>query len=132
MVNVLSCPCGSQEKYQNCCQVFHKDISKVETAQQLMRSRYSAFTKVMGNYLMNSHHSTTRPLEEKKAIVAWTKSLKWEKLEILNTTKGLKNDTEGTVEFKAYYIQNTEHKCIHENSQFVKENGVWMYLGFVE
>ncbi len=132
MINALNCPCGSQKKYQKCCQIVHKDISIVETAEQLMRSRYTAFTKAMGNYLMTSHHSTTRPLAEKKAIVTWAKSLKWDRLEILNTTKGLEGDTKGTVEFNAYYFQNTIEECIHENSQFVKENGIWMYLGFAE
>ena len=132
MINTFNCPCGVSKHYENCCQVYHKDISKIETAEQLMRSRYTAFTKAMGNYLMNSHHSTTRPLSEKKAIVNWAKSVKWSRLEILNTTKGLKHDEKGTVEFKAYFIENTSEQFIHENSQFVKEYGIWMYLGFVD
>jgi len=132
MNTTFNCPCGSTEHYAKCCQVYHKDISKVETAEQLMRSRYTAFTKAMGNYLMNSHHSTTRPLGEKKSIVFWAKSVKWSKLEIMNTTKGGKNDSEGTVEFKAYFIDKNKEQFIQENSQFVKENGIWMYLGVVD
>jgi len=131
MTNRFNCACGSSEKYIKCCQVYHQNIEKVETAQQLMRSRYTAFTKAMGNYLMNSHHSTRRPLSEKNAIVNWAKSVKWDGLEILNVTKCQKDDTEGTVEFKAYFFENDKLQFIHENSQFVKENGTWMYLGFV-
>jgi len=125
------CACGSTLFYTDCCQVFHKDIIKVETAQQLMRSRYTAFTMAMGNYLMSSHHSSTRPLSEKNDIVKWAKSVKWDRLEILNTTKGLQKDNEGTVEFKAYFYENDKLHCIHENSKFVKENEVWVYLGVV-
>lgn len=132
MVNGFNCPCGNLEPYKNCCQIYHKDILKVETAEQLMRSRYTAFTKAMGNYLMNSHHSTTRPYSEKKSIVSWAKSVSWDRLEVLNITKGCRPDQMGTVEFKAHFIENNESHFIHENSQFVKENGVWMYLGFVK
>jgi len=132
MTNTFNCACGSAEKYIKCCKVYHQDITKVETAQQLMRSRYTAFTKAMGNYLMNSHHPTTRPMSEKSAIVNWAKSVKWDRLEILNVSKGLKHDTEGSVEFKAYFFENDKLQFIHENSQFVKENGIWMYLGFVD
>ena len=60
----------------------------LETAQQLMRSRYSAFVLANGDYLMETHHSSTRPIKEKKAIVKWAKSVQWIKLEIVETTKG--------------------------------------------
>jgi len=131
MSNPINCACGSGKQYKNCCFIAHQNIKKVETAQQLMRSRYVAFTKAMGNYLMQSHHSTTRPLSEKNDIVNWAKSVKWDRLEILNTTKGQINDTDGTVEFKAYFYEKSKLQFIHENSKFVKENGVWVYLGFV-
>lgn len=131
MNSVVSCACGSSKLYKDCCEVFHKDISKVESALQLMRSRYTAFTKGMGNYLMDSHHSSTRPLSEKKAIENWANSVEWKKLEILNTTTGKKTDLKGTVEFKAYFFERNKLEFIHENSQFMRENGVWMYLGYV-
>jgi len=132
MLNKLNCPCGLEKTYTNCCLVFHKDIEKVNTAEQLMRSRYSAFTKAMGNYLLNSHHSSTRQLSEKKEIVKWAKSVKWDRLEIISKSNGLSTDNMGTVEFKAYFYEGEKLNFIHENSQFKKENGIWMYLGFVE
>ena len=126
-----TCPCGSSINYSNCCKIAHLETTKIKTAQQLMRSRYTAFTIAMGNYLMSSHHSSTRPLSEKNDIVNWAKSVKWDRLEILNTTKGLQKDNEGTVEFKAYFYEQNKLQCIHENSKFVKGNGVWVYLGVV-
>ena len=123
------CPCGSTAFYKKCCHIIHLDITKAITAQQLMQSRYTAFTLAMGNYLMESHHTSTRPVSEKKDIVNWAKSVKWEKLEILSTTKGLQSDTEGTVEFKAFFHDKAVLECIHENSTFVKEDGHWVYLG---
>ena len=125
------CPCGLNNSYENCCGIAHNDITKVETAEQLMRSRYTAFTMGNGDYLMNSHHSETCPYSDKQAIVDWAKSVIWEKLEVINTSQGMGKDTTGTVEFKAYYIENSKQKCLHEHSAFTKENNHWVYFGIV-
>ncbi len=81
---------------------------------------------------MNSHHSTTRPTKEKKAIEKWAKSVNWIRLEVCATKKGKATDTEGTVTFNAYYFDQGKVEVIHEKSAFVKENGNWMYLGLAE
>ena len=124
------CPCGKILKYESCCEIIHNDISRVLTSEQLMRSRYSAFTKGMGDYLLLSHHSSTRPIERIDEIVEWANSVVWERLEVLKTTEGQREDENGTVEFKAHFKQNGKGDFILENSQFVKENGHWVYLGF--
>ena len=129
---MTNCYCGRPETYNTCCGVIHKGNTKIATAEDLMRSRYSAFVLANGDYLMKSHHTSTRPLKEKKSIVQWAKSVKWVKLEVLNTIKGSKSDEEGTVEFKAFYFENGTLEVIHENSRFVKENDQWVYLGVVE
>lgn len=118
------CPCCSQKLYIDCCAIAHKNIAEVKTAEQLMRSRYTAFTMSNIDYLMESHHSSTRPLNEKQEILDWAKSVVWLRLEVLNST-------ENTVEFKAYFTENGKDELLHENSKFVKENGNWMYLGMV-
>ncbi|QWX83749.1 Sec-C motif domain protein [Cellulophaga sp. HaHaR_3_176] len=125
----MNCPCGSNIKYTDCCKVAHDNITLVETAEQLMRSRYTAFTMANGDYLMNSHHQKTRPIKEKNSIENWAKSVNWIRLEILNKTKGFKSDTEGTVTFNAYYFENGNVEIIHEKSAFEKDNGNWMYVG---
>lgn len=104
------------------------DIKKVQTAEQLMRSRYSAFVLADGDYLMKSHHATTRPIKEKKSIVKWAKSVQWIRLEILEATDGLLNHEKGTVRFKAFFFENGSVQVIQENSLFKKENGIWFYM----
>lgn len=125
----MNCYCGNLKTYSNCCEKAHKDSAKVLTAKQLMRSRYSAFVLANGDYLMQSHHSTTRNIKEKKAIVTWAKSVEWIKLEILETSKGMENDTEGTVTFNAYFYEHGKVDIIHEKSAFIKEDKQWKYLG---
>jgi SEC-C motif-containing protein len=124
----MNCPCGNNKTYQECCQVAHKSIANVKTAEQLMRSRYTAFTMGDGDYLIKSHHFTTRPTQEKENMVKWAKSVNWMGLDILNKTKGLDKDAEGTVEFKAHFLENGMQQVIHENSKFIKHKGLWMYL----
>ena len=125
----MICYCGNLKSYVNCCEKIHKNITNAETAEQLMRSRYSAFVLANGDYLMKSHHSKTRPESEKKSIEAWAKSVNWIKLEIVAITKGLKSDTTGTVTFNAYFYEHGEVDIIHEKSTFIKENNHWKYLG---
>lgn len=127
-----NCHCGRPMAYPSCCGKIHQNITTALTAEDLMRSRYSAFVLAKGDYLMKSYHSTTRPSsKEKKSIVCWAKSVNWVKLEVLHISKGTSQDTEGTVEFKAFYYDNTGMQMIHEHSRFTKEQGYWVYIGEV-
>lgn len=123
-----NCPCGRYHNYGDCCGAIHNDMKNALTAEDLMRSRYSAFTMANGDYLQKSHHTQTQPTaKEAKEIETWAKSVNWIKLDVLNTTKGSENDSSGTVEFKAYFYEEGKVSIIHENSFFEKENGFWKY-----
>tara|TARA_R110002049_G_C8988739_1_gene548859 strand:- start:404 stop:790 length:387 start_codon:yes stop_codon:yes gene_type:complete len=125
----MNCYCGNSKSYTDCCEVFHLNKGKTETAEQLMRSRYSAFVLADGDYLMATHHSSKRPIKEKKAIVKWAKSVQWIRLEVLETSNGSINDVEGIVTFNAYFFEKGKVDVINEKSAFVKENNQWFYLG---
>ena len=73
----MKCPCNPSKNYIDCCEKAHLNIVSVNTAEELMRSRYSAF--VLGNikYLHQSHHSASRPSKsENKEIEKWAKSMR--------------------------------------------------------
>ena len=123
-----NCPCGNNYSYQDCCGAIHFEHNEAKTAEQLMRSRYTAFVKANGNYLMKSQSLQTRDEKSKLETVKWTKSVKWLKLEIIETIGGTENDSTGIVEFKAYYKFKLLKKVIHERSNFIKEDGKWVYL----
>lgn len=125
----MKCPCNPNIDYKLCCERIHKDIHIARTSEQLMRSRYSAFVLANIDYLQKSHHSKTRPSNrEKKEILAWAKSVTWVKLDLLNSTQGNTTDSTGTVEFKAFFIENGNMEVIHENSKFLRENNHWVYF----
>ena len=117
----MHCPCSPEKLYSDCCEKAHLNRASVASAEILMRSRYSAFVLANISYLQASHHPATRPSnKEKRAILAWTRSVEWLRLEVLNSTKN-------TVEFKAYFIEEGVIDCIHENSLFCNTNGSWAY-----
>ena len=118
----MNCPCNPKKLYQNCCQKAHKDIKVVSSAEQLMRSRYSAFVLADIEYLHKSHHNSTRlSKKEYNKLERWTKSVGWLKLDVINSTIN-------TVHFKAFFIENGNLENIQENATFCKENGHWVYL----
>ena len=125
------CPCGSGFSYSTCCEPIITGRKATETALELMRSRYVAFTLANVDYLMRSHSVKTRLVKERKSIEKWAKSVNWMGLTILETEAGEASDETGTVEFKATYLENGRLQQIHEKSLFHRENGKWVYASGV-
>lgn len=125
------CPCGSGQVFANCCEAIISGKKDALTAQELMRSRYTAFTQANVTYLMRSHSVKTRPIKQRKSIEKWAKSVTWMGLSILQTQSGEANNEIGYVEFKALYLENGKPQQIHEKSLFQRENGKWVYVSGV-
>ncbi len=123
-MNELMCLCGSQVNYNACCQPYHDNKKRPDTAENLMRSRFTAYAKRNANYLLNTWDISKRPeeIDFSKEDVIWTK------LEIVSTKKGRTTDSKGLVEFKAYYESENEEYVMKEMSQFKKQAGQWMYM----
>jgi SEC-C motif-containing protein len=95
-----ACPCGSGEAYDGCCGRLHRGERAAATAEELMRSRFSAFAVGDVGYLLRTWHSTTRP--ERLDLDA---AQRWVRLEVLDVRRGGADDPAGTVEFRAVYRQ---------------------------
>ncbi|MGQ1786724.1 MULTISPECIES: YchJ family protein [unclassified Saccharicrinis] len=121
------CPCGSNKAANICCLPIIKGYKNAQTAEELMRSRYTAFTFADVEYLMASQHSKTRNIKEKKEIKKWAQSVSWIGLSILSRKNGLPNDDSASVEFKAVFMESGLLNHIHEISIFEKEAGKWVY-----
>jgi SEC-C motif-containing protein len=118
-----NCMCLSGEPYGQCCGRFHRGEAHAATAEQLMRSRYAAFVLLDAAYLLRTWHSRTAPAE-----LELDPGMEWRRLDILSTTRGGPLDSEGTVEFKAYFRHAGERGVLHEASRFVRENRRWLYV----
>ena len=90
----------------DCCAPIIKGERPADTAETLMRSRYTAFVKGEIDYILNSVHPEKREEHDEKSIRAWSQKASWHGLEILETEKGGPDDTDGTVEFVANFSDN--------------------------
>ena len=124
MTQQQQCPCGNEKLFTECCMPIIQGTSKAETAEQLMRSRYTAFSRKDNEYLLASWARKTRP----KQLDDDEFPVKWIGLEVLETEEGLSLDDNGTVVFIASFIVSG-HLChLQEKSRFIKEEGVWFYV----
>ena len=121
------CPCGSTRTYEECCGLLIKGERPAVTAEQVMRSRYSAYVKVETDYLFSTTHPDHRQGYDHKGTKLWAENSQWEGLEILGTSGGGPEDSEGEVEFIACYREKGLKKQYHENAHFKKENGIWYF-----
>ena len=117
------CPCGSGWSYAGCCGRLHRGDAAAGTAEELMRSRYSAFVVHDAGYVLRTWHPGTRP-----ATVDFDPDLRWTGLEILETSLGRPGDAKGTVEFRASYVAAGEPGALHEVSRFFRAGGGWAYV----
>lgn len=122
------CPCGSGKKYSECCQPVIKGTQKAQTAEALMRARYTSYVKQEIDFIINTcEHSKEIAEIDRKATEQWSKESTWHGLKILRTEKGSENDNEGIVEFEAVYSQKGIRDIHHETAAFKKINGEWLY-----
>lgn len=121
---VAACPCGTGRTYDECCGVFHDRTKNPRTAEQLMRSRYSAYVVRDANYLLWSWHPDHRP-----AALDLDPARTWLGLTIVATQAGDALDATGIVEFTADFANGDgEPRQLHERSTFARFEGRWTYL----
>ncbi len=124
----MVCPCGSGKKIEVCCASIIENHA-AQTAEELMRSRYTAYKQHNALYLLETTHTKTRNKHSLEGILQWAKENDWQKLQILNSEHGTNTDQEGIVEFKAYYKDaKGRNQMHHERSVFLKEGENWFYL----
>ena len=115
----VDCPCGSGLDYGDCCCPVVRNERWADTAEELMRSRYTAYVLGDVDHVFRSWHPATRPddLTELPAV-------EWRGLEVLEVVDGGPGDDYGIVEFRASYAGG----AMHERSRFTRRGGRWMYL----
>lgn len=117
------CPCGSGRRYDACCGRLHRGEAEAVTAEELMRSRFSAFAVRDEDYLRRSWDPTTCPRR-----IRLDPERRWTELEIVATTGGGMLDREGTVEFRAHHEHDGLPGVLHETSRFRRDDGRWVYV----
>lgn len=96
---------------------------RATTAEQLMRSRYTAFVLGDSGHLLRTWHPRTRPSEVTPGGVRWTG------LRILDVVDGGPGNAAGVVEFEARYRADGARGAVRERSVFERRAGRWLYVG---
>lgn len=133
-----TCPCqinpsvdkvDSPLTYQACCQPYHDGLCdenvdkavgvRAETAERLMRTRYSAFVLVKPDYIVETTLPAQQSLLHVNSIGSWAKETDWAGLEIVQHTPKL-GKRHAQVDFKAHFNTVDGIQAHHELSAFVK------------
>ena len=122
----MSCPCGSGQTFDSCCGPIISGAKKAETAEALMRARYTSYTKCDVDFLMNSLHSSGDA--DRATTEAWARAADWHSLEVLSTKQGTASDELGEVEFAANFSIRGQLQRHHEIASFQKTKGEWKLL----
>lgn len=123
MSDPFHCPCGSGRVYAACCGPLLDGTLTARNAEQLMRSRYTAYTLDRLDYVLDTWHPHTRP-----ATLEPQPEAQWLGLEILRTEDGRPGDKRGVVEFVARSKSGGRAQRLHESSRFVVEQDSWWYV----
>ena len=120
------CPCGSGALFADCCQPIINGDRESQTAEALMRARYSAFVTAAIDFIVTSTHSHTRNEIDLSYIREWSETSTWRGLQIIETK--VVNDDKAYVSFEAQYTQRGEDQNHREKSLFEREDGHWRFV----
>lgn len=102
------------------------------TAEQLMRSRYSAYVLGLTSYLVDTTDPKSRGKNLCSSIEESLQTTCWTSLKIVQTRQGKAEDKVGKVEFIAQFEEASPrglHKgALHELSRFKRYRGHWVYV----
>lgn len=122
------CPCGSGTPLSECCQPIINGDVKAERAESLIRARYTAHTLGSINFIMTTHHPSTRTDIDETATARWASESEWLGLEILNVDGGEAEDNSARIEFMARYRDSARRRHTHhERGVFEKYHGQWYF-----
>jgi len=130
-----SCPCGGGA-YVSCCGPLIAGEQLALTAEQLMRSRYSAFALAAKDpkaieHLLRTHPETGQTAAaRRKALKETCRNIQWLSLKVLDCQDGSPLDKHGTVTFEARWRDRDRREgVLRECSRFCRgESGEWLYL----
>lgn len=129
MAKFDKCPCGSGVGVVDCCGSVIEGVRPARTAEELMRSRYTAYVVKNIDYLIRTTLPSERPDDLAESIRSWIKKVEWIKLHVVGREQGMADDEEGRVEFIAEYMTDTGIGRHHECSVFRQAEGEWFYVG---
>jgi SEC-C motif domain protein len=118
------CPCGTGRTFADCCEPLIRQQRTAATAEQVMRSRFTAHVIRDEAHL----HRTYLPTAKQPYVPddAAGEAMDWTRLVIHSHDHEVKPDT-SHVDFTAYYRDGDQELAMHEKSEFLRVEGVWLF-----
>lgn len=138
-VKEISCPCGSGKSFEACCGPLLEGTRVAETGEELVRSRYTAFTRKNYDYIVATTHPDFRQKEySAEALAESGKGVRWLRLQILDTAPVTGGGEGETVSFVAYYefqgvpyqLAETSYFRRHEDRLYYVEGTAHKPVGY--
>lgn len=123
-----TCPCGSGASLDACCGTHVSGQAQPATAEELMRSRYTAYVLQNIDYLKATLWPKYQGGFDAVETARWAAQSHWAGLAVLEVEKGGESDREGFVLFEAKYLSGGVLKVHREKSRFRKKAGRWYYV----
>jgi SEC-C motif-containing protein len=120
----MSCYCGVGDSFEKCCKPLHEGKLSAETAEQMMRSRFSAFCVRNLDYVKRTTDPQLFTEIDWNANEEWMNSVDFFKLEIVRAEE---SGNKATIEFKAHFKVHEKVSVHHEISKFRKSHGEWFF-----
>jgi SEC-C motif-containing protein len=117
------CPCGSGRLFAQCCSPIIAGAEQAETAERLMRARFTAHVTHDWAFLQRTYLGTAAeplPDGEGQTPVAWTR------LVVHAHEPGNRPDV-AFVDFSAYYVDQGREFALQEKAEFKRRDGAWIY-----
>lgn len=119
------CPCGSGRIYAECCSPILQQQRRADTAEELMRSRFTAHA-VHDNAHLHRTFLTSARLPYPGEPEGDDEALAWTRLVVHSHEVGPKPDS-AFVDFSAYFRDDNGEHAIQEKSEFQRIDGEWFY-----
>jgi SEC-C motif-containing protein len=121
------CPCGSGRAFGTCCGALHGGRAAA-TAEELMRSRYSAFVVGDLDYLARTAAGEALLKFDRQALARSLAGTDWLGLEIQSKEMGGEADEIGFVSFSVDFREGGRRFRQGERSEFRRVGGAWRYV----
>ncbi len=117
------CACGTGQTFADCCKPILDQKKPAATAEQLMRSRFTAH--VARDYV-HLHRTYAKTSKEPYVAEEGEGGRDWTRLVIHSHDLGTKPDM-AFVDFTAYYREGDAEHAFHEKAEFQHADGTWLY-----
>ncbi len=121
------CPCGSNLEYEQCCGPIIEG-NPANTAEALMRSRYTAFVTRQLDHVERTHAPEIRDDFNRAEAERLAEECEWQGIEIRSVTE---TGDSAEVEFVIRFRRNKQDMIQVERATCRRESGQWLYVSGV-